>query len=266
MNESATGASAGPCATTPLGAFLAAIRAADPTLADIRAIYDPTTAKADGDFIYAYDAGAAGYDVVFKRGLGDCAAGCTENDYQYFAADSSCLPTKVGHYHAAWGTGTCLTVEGTPLWTHPTAPDPLTVCGTDDSAHDLRGGYLLSASGQRTACASNAAAAPVSRVVRLLIEQSPTALDAGFVTFSSTGDPLLDGVRLPARFQRWRFEAALPASSSTQTCPRAASITAHYDFEGYEPGSLDALEFGDETCGACKGSLSVALTAAATIQ
>jgi hypothetical protein len=102
--------------------------------------------------------------------------------------------------------------------------------------------------------------------VRLVIEQGASDLGSGFVTFSSTGDPLIDGVRLPARFQRWRFEAALPATAPAQSCPRAASITAHYDFEGYEPGSLDALEFGDDVCGVCKGSFSVGLSAGATIQ
>jgi hypothetical protein len=269
-NESATGSSAGPCAATPLGDFLAAIRVADPTLADIRAIYDPTTATSDGNFIYAYDLGAAGYDVVFKRGLGDCAAGCTENDYVYFSSSatspSSCQPVQVGHYHTAWGTGTCLTVEGTPMWTHPNPPDPLTVCGGDSSPRDVRGTYAVSAAGQRTPCTSNAVTAAVARVVKMYIEQSPADLGAGFVTFTSTGDPLVDGVRLPARFQRSRFEAALPATTNTLSCPRAASITAHYDFEGYEPGSLDALEFGDDACGACKGSLSAGLGTAAAIQ
>lgn len=265
-SEAAMGSGAGPCARTSLGDVLAAIRAADSSLADITAIYDPTTAATTGSFIYAYDAGAAGYDIVFQRGLGDCAAGCTENDYRYFSTNASCQAVAAGHYHTAWGTSTCLSVEGAPLWGHPTPPDPLMVCGADNSPRDLRGTYAVGASGQRTACAANATAGAVSRAVRLLIEQSASDLGSGFVTFSSTGDPLIDGVRLPARFQRWRFEAALPPTSSTQSCPRAASITAHYDFEGYELGSLDALEFGDDVCGACKGSLSVGLSAGATIQ
>jgi hypothetical protein len=266
-NEAATGSSAGPCSGTPLGAVLAAIRAADPTLADIQAIYDPTTAAAAASsFIYAYDVGADGYDIVFQRGLGDCAAGCTENDYQYFSTDASCQPVSKGHYHTAWGTSTCLTVDGAPQWGHPTPPDPLTVCGADSSPRDVRGAYAVGAAGQRTPCAASAIATSIARAMRLVIEQSASDLSTGFVTFSSTGDPLIDGVRLPARFQRWRFEAALPpTAAATLSCPRAASITAHYDFEGYEPGSLDALEFGDDACGACKGSLSVGLTTAAPI-
>lgn len=265
-NEAALGSGAGPCATTPLGAVLATIRTAEPSLADITAIYDPTTAATGGSFIYAYDAGVAGYDIVFQRGLGDCAAGCTENDYRYFSTNASCQAVAAGHYHTAWGTSTCLTVEGAPLWGHPTPPDPLMVCGADNSPRDLRGTYTVGAAGQRTACAANATADAFARAVRLVIEQGASDLGSGFVTFSLTGDPLIDGVRLPARFQRWRFEAALPATTPAQSCPRAASITAHYDFEGYEPGSLDALEFGDDVCGVCKGSLSVGLSAGATIQ
>src|SRR5207248_59057 len=87
-----------------------------------------TDAAAHGSFIYAYDVGVLGFDIVFKRGLGDCLAGCTENDYQYFSTTVSCQPVKVGHYHAGWGAGACLTVDGAPMWTHPASPDPLTVC------------------------------------------------------------------------------------------------------------------------------------------
>jgi hypothetical protein len=244
---------------TPLGDVLDAIRAGDSSLADIQTIYNPGTTTGDGSFIYAYDVGVLGFDIVFKRGLGDCAAGCTENDFQYFSTGAACRPTKVGHYHAAWGAGTCLTVDGTPLWAHPVPPDPLIICGEDNSPNDLRGTYAVHAQGSRTPCSAGAAASPLDTIVQLVIEQNTADLSNGFVTFASTGDPLVDGVRLPARFQRRRFDAALMASFPPDACPRATSITARYDFEGYQPGGIDALDFGDQACGACKGSMSVAL-------
>jgi hypothetical protein len=259
-SESATSSGPSPCGTTPLADVLDAIRAADPSLADIKTLYDPSTAAGDGSYIYAYDVGVLGFDIVFKRGLGDCVAGCTENDFQYFSTGASCQPAKVGHYHAAWGTGTCLTVDGAPMWAHPPPPDPITVCGEDNSPRDLRGNYAVSAQGSRTPCATGAgASSTLDATIELAIEQDPADLGSGSVTFTGTGDPLVDGVALPARFQRQRFDAAYMSSLSADACPRAASITAHYDFEGWEPGGIEALDVGGQTCGSCKGGVSVAL-------
>jgi hypothetical protein len=264
QTATATGVSA--CGSTTLGAVLDQIRADDATLADITTIYDPATATSDGSFIYAYDVGVSGFDIVFKRGLGDCPAGCTENDYQYFSTGSACKPMKVGHYHATWGTGTCLTVDGAPMWTHPLPPDPLTVCGSDNSPHDLRGTYSVHASGQRTVCAVNAAASPVDAQVQFVVEQDSKDLSSGFVTFSATGDPLVDGVRLPARFQRQRFDAALMTNPTPGTCAVKAAITARYDLEGFQPGGIESLSNGDAACGGCKGSMSVVLTGSTNIR
>jgi len=254
-------AATGPCAGKTLGSLLDAIRAANPELAAIETIYSPQSATSDGAFIYAYARSDGGFDVVFKRGLGDCLAGCTENDYQYFSTDAACHPTLVGHYHTAWGAGTCLTVSGTPLWTHPLPPDPLTVCGQDNTPRDIRGTYALHGVGQRTPCSVGAVvASSVDAVVGLVVEQSAGDLSSGFVTFTSTGDPLVDGVRLPARFQRRRFDAASMSSRPPSTCPRVSTVTARYDFEYYQPGGIDAADLGDDACSACKGSLSLALT------
>jgi hypothetical protein len=258
-NKSATASGPSPCAVTPLGDVLDAIRAADPSLADIQTLYDPTAGGGDGSFIYAYDVGVLGFDIVFKRGLGDCLAGCTENDYQYFTTGPSCRPAKVGHYHAAWGSGTCLTVDGTPMWARPLPPDPITVCGEDNSPRDVRGTYVVRAQGSRMACAPGAAPNALDAAVQLVVEQDPTDLGSGFVTFSATGDPLVDGVKLPARFQRQRFDAAYMGSFPPGACPRATSVTAHYDFEGWEPGGIEALDVAGQSCGACKGGMSVAL-------
>ena len=263
-SESVEG-SLGPCAVTTLGDVLAAIRNANPPLADILTIYNPATATTDGSFIYAYDVGVLGFDVVFKRGLGDCPAGCTENEYWYFSTDGACQPVSAGHYHAAWGTGSCLMVDGAPLWGRPTPPDPLTVCGQDNTARDLRGTYELHATGQLTRCSLNATnPSAVDVRMKLVIQQDPRDLSTGAVTFSLTGDPLVDGVALPARFQRERFDATTMSSNLPSVCPRQTAVTAHYDFEGYEPGGIEEVDVGDDSCSACKGSLSLALASGAT--
>jgi hypothetical protein len=265
-SASATASSPSPCMAKPLGAVLDEIRASDPTLDDIQTIYNPAAAGGDGSFIYAYDVGVLGFDIVFKRGSGDCLAGCTDNEYFYFSTDASCEPMALGRYHAAWGAGAqCLQVKGTPRWTHPVPPDPLIVCGVDNSPRDVSGTYAVHASGQRMACAAGASAATLDADIQFVVEQDAADPGQGSVTFFSTGDPLVDGVKLPAHFQRQRFDAAFMSSFPPEACPRAATITAHYDFEGYQPGGIEALDFGDQSCAACKGSMSVALGDSTTV-
>jgi hypothetical protein len=148
------------------------------------------------------------------------------------------------------------------MWNHPPPPDPLTVCDQDNTPQAVSGTYQLHAAGQRTPCtAPTAAAAKVATLdetVTLVIQQDATDSSTGTVTFMSTGDPLVDGVALPARFQRMRFDAE--QSTTALACAQSNSITARYDFEGYQPGGIEVNEQGDETCTPCKGSMSLTLT------
>jgi hypothetical protein len=258
---STTTPGAGPCAKATLAALLEAIRVANPTLADVKTIYNPANATSDGSFIYPYQRADGGFDVVFKRGGGDCPAGCTDNSYRYFSTNDACVPVDVGHYHATWGADNCLTVDGTAMWDHPPPPDPLTVCGQDNTAQDVRGTYILHASGQRTPCTTpEAKAVAIDTTVTLLVEQDVKDPSAGFVTFTGTGHPLVDGVRLSARFQRRRFDAALQSTGLPAKCPREQSVTSRYDFENYQPGGIEVTEVGNDACSMCKGMMSVSLT------
>jgi hypothetical protein len=249
----------GACAGISLGDVLAQIDAAQPALADIQTIYDPATAGGDGSFIYPYARPDGGFDVVFKRGLGDCPAGCTENDYLYFSTNATCTPVQVGHFHVGWGAGTCLMIDGAPMWGHPLPPDPLTVCDSDNAPAVLTGTYPLHATGQRTPCAATASkASALDETVTLVIQQDPADPSAGTVTFMGTGHALVDGVALTARFQRRRFDAE--ESMLDSSCPRGGSVTARYDFEGFQPGGIEVTELADDTCAPCKGSMSLTLT------
>ena len=152
-------------------------------------------------------------------------------------------------------------MDGAPLWNHPPAPDPLTVCGQDNAAQDVRGTYQLHATGLRMPCLATAAASSaVDATITVLVEQSGADLSTGGVTFSGTGDTLVDGVRLPAQFQRRRFNAALNSSDASSSCPRQSSVTARYDFELYQPGGIEMDRSGGDDCSTCKGSLSLMLT------
>jgi hypothetical protein len=129
-NPRATGA--GACAGKTLDDVIAAIHALEPSLADVVSIYAPAGGASGGSCIYAYVRADGGFDVVLKRGKGDCSAGCTDNEYFYFSTDEACQPEAVGHYREAWGvdSGSCLHVEGEPMWSHPPMADPLLVCGS----------------------------------------------------------------------------------------------------------------------------------------
>jgi hypothetical protein len=262
MNSNAPGS--GPCAGVTLAELLDTIRAGDPTLAGVVTVYNPTTTTGDGSFIYPYARTDGGFDIVFKRGSGDCESGCLDNAYTYFSTDAACRPVDVGHYHASWGTAgasNCLVVDGAAMWNHPPSPDPATVCGQDNAAKDVRGTYLLRATGTREACSTTAAkAASVDTMVMMLVEQDAKDLSTGFVTYTGTGHALVDGVRLPAKFQRRRFDAGLQSSNLPSSCPRETSVTSRYDFEAYQPGGIEVTQLGDDACSTCKGSMSLTLT------
>lgn len=254
------------CAGTTLGAVLAAVRAAYPELADITTIYNPARqVLGDGSFVYPYQQTGGGFAVVLKRGLGDCPSGCTENFFYYFETDAACVVAQVGRYHASWGDGTCLSVEGIPRWSHPPPPNPAVVCGADNSALDQRGTYAFAAFGQSQACVVSADKGTVNTVqvsVTVTITQDASDLSTGTVTLAGTGHPLVDGVALPARFSRQRFEANVLSSNLPSTCPREHNVAINYDFETDQPGALMVFEYGSDSCAPCKGYLNLSLTRA----
>ncbi len=119
----------GACAGTTLAAVIAAIHARWPELADVSRLHQPEPRRAgDGSAIHAFTPDG-GFALAFKRGGGDCPAGCTEHEYWYFTTDATCAAEQVGHYRAGWLSGACLTATGTPLWGLPAPPDPALVCG-----------------------------------------------------------------------------------------------------------------------------------------
>jgi hypothetical protein len=259
---SATVVGTGSCQGVSLNDVLAAIRAANPELASVQTIYGPAGTTGDGSFVYPYARADGGFDVVFKQGQGDCAAGCTENDYVYFSTDAACAPVQVGHFHASWYVGGCLQITGTPMWNHPPPPDPLTVCGQDIVLGDLTGTYQLHAVGQRTPCTLASAngsvkAGSLDEMVELTIRQTAGDPTTGTVTFTGTGHALVDGVPLPAQFQLRRFDASL--TSSDATCPSGRSVTARYDFAGDQTGGIEVIEKSN-ACSSCLGSMTLMLT------
>ncbi|MBI2391996.1 MAG: hypothetical protein HYV09_20560 [Deltaproteobacteria bacterium] len=109
-----TAKGSGVCAGRTLGQAIDAAYAAMPSLKDITVLYDPEKVMSDGSFVHAFQKPDGGFAIVFKRGGGDCPAGCTENEYWYFETDAACATKQVGHYLPTWGSG-CVNVVGAPL-------------------------------------------------------------------------------------------------------------------------------------------------------
>jgi hypothetical protein len=122
-------AGVGACAESTLSGVIAQVHAAWPQLGDVHRLYQPRAGRigGDGSAVHAF-AGPRGFALAFRRGGGDCPAGCTENEYWYFTTDERCAAAQVGHYRAGWESGTCLSTAGAPLWGVPAAPDPRLVC------------------------------------------------------------------------------------------------------------------------------------------
>jgi hypothetical protein len=258
---------AGACAGVSLQQVIAAVHQGWPALADVTELYrDDPTRIGDGSFIYAF-AHDGGFALVFKRGGGDCPAGCTENEYWYFVTDAVCAPTQVGHYGIAPGAGNCLMASGKPMWGLPRAPDPVAVCGADNTPAPVSGVYKLDGTGTRVACTEKAGAEPqmsVALALTLSVTQAAGDPAHGTVTLDGTGHPLIDGQPIPATFTRRRFTAARETSNLPATCIDQHTIQIRHDFESGLPGRLDFFEVKALGCppsqAYCKGTIGLDLT------
>lgn len=237
------------CGGTTLQQVIDAVHAAHPELADIVRIFAPG-AFPDGNFIYAF-AAPTGFRLVFVRGSGDCPSGCIEHEYWYFQTDASCTPVLVGTYHPGRGDGDggCPTY-GTPMWAVPPPPDPLSVCGADNSPRDISGSYTLCVNGISYPCDVKGASAGVPfQTVTMSVVQNAGNLAKGTVTLFGTGVQRIDGVAFDATFTRKRFSVSTAYSNLPAQCPDEYSFSLDVDFEGTSPPTM---RFGeDHAVGTC---------------
>jgi hypothetical protein len=119
-----TTAGTGACSGSALGDVLNQIRSAHAHLADYTALVGPIWMDMPR-LIFAF-AWTEGFRIVFKRGDGDCPAGCISNEYWYFGTDEACAPELVGHYSAviSGSAAQCYVVDGQPLWGFPLPRGP----------------------------------------------------------------------------------------------------------------------------------------------
>lgn len=250
-SRDATGA--GPCAGTTLGEVIDAIHDAHPELSDISEVFGSKPYQSDGSFVIAYSLPDGGFAAVFKRGGGDCPAGCTENEYWYFETGDTCSVVQSGHYHPTWQSD-CLAVDGAPMWATPWPPDPADVCGgVPPPVEDISGTYEVCANGQFVACTEKAGDEPaqsISTRLTLAVKQDPVDLSKGTVVVTGTGVQWIDGMEIEAEFEMRRFTAEKRFSKATSSCVEEWSVSVSYDFDGRKiPGEIGWFEFRDLNCG-----------------
>lgn len=257
----------GACGSKTIAQAISQVHAAHPELSDIQALFDPDTATTDGSFVYAYVTPAGGIALVFKRGGGDCPAGCTENEYWYFATDASCTPAPAGHYHPTYGDGGCVAQEGSPLWGRPGPMDPTYVCHADLSPVAMSGTYHFTSCGQASPCSTAPVPAQtVHPAITVDVAQAPADMTQGTVTVHGTGFAIVDGRPLVATFLRKRFRVEEMKDNLPSQCPEQHTLVIEYDFEGIGPRKLSLELFDTPDCAGapnvnCKGMLSLDLVA-----
>jgi hypothetical protein len=257
----------GVCDGVTLGDIIDRIHADHPELADIQALYAPDPERGgDGSFIYAFQREDGTFALVFKRGGGDCPAGCTENDYWYFDTVDQCVVKDAG-YTRRYFDGQCLPADQLPMWGIPPAAPPESICDANNDAQDVSGDYSVSMCGQATACATakdGARPMALPGLLRLHVAQDPDDLAHGTVTLNGTGDPWLDDRELPADFQRRRFHVELHADNLPAMCIEQEDVTLDYDFEGFRQGHLSFFQTATPDCtndpgDYCKGGIEADL-------
>jgi hypothetical protein len=250
----------GACSGVTLADAIAQARVLRPDLDDVTLLAaqnsDPTF---DGSRIYAFQRPDGGFDLVFKRGSGDCPAGCIYRDYFYFATNTDCEVELVGEHHSH-NPSSCIPTDQLPRWDVPPAALPNQICDADLTPQDLTGRYGLVTCGSALACAlsgdkTNEAPLPVA--LDLSITQDPSDLSQGTITLDGSGEPLLDGKTFPATFQRRSFAVYVHESNLPAMCPEEWSLSFDYDFEGLGPRHLSLTMMQTPDCAKpddyCKG-------------
>ena len=259
----------GTCADSALGTVIDAVHALHPELDDIVELYVPDPNRGgDQSYIYAFETTLdGGFALVFRRGAGDCPAGCTENDYYYFRTGEDCEPRDFGSYVPRYASG-CVEVEGFPLWDHPPPPAPSSVCGLEPRAYRLGEEYSEYACGQLTPCSGKGGDAPVEMLdleLQFTIAQDESDLGHVMLTLLNTGHPALDGRAWPAVVEdQRRVHVVDQGDNLPATCLEMHELEIVLDLEGYSGSFVHYFEVKTPDCAGnpgdiCKGGLDLDL-------
>jgi len=256
---------AGACSGKTLGDVVQAVHAAHVDLADITTLYDKANPTLDGSFIYAFAKSDGGFDLVFKRGGGDCPSGCTENEYWYFETGAGCTATQVGHLEIPGVE--CVPSDQQAMWGRPPVIPQEYYCSPMPPP-DMSGTYALSACGRREPCAlaggQGGEAQPLTTTVTMVVAQTPNDRQIGTVVLTGSNVPELDSTPIPAKFTGRSFTANLEVSNLPAKCPSQRTVSLSYDFDRYGDSVVRVYLIETPDCAQapenyCKGYLELLL-------
>lgn len=256
----------GECSNTRLDQFIARAQEARP---ELRGIDLPPSGVFGGSATAsAYLEPDGRFQVVFRRGDGDCVAGCIDNEYWYFDSGPGCAPEQVGYYSSIDdNAGNCFHESGMALWGEPHMRDPQYVCGADLKPQNLAGRYPLHARGVLQPCArSGEKLAPMSidKTITLEITQDSAQPGKGTVTLHDLGHPLLDERKLPATIVRRKVSVQGPLDAAASSCPGQSQLDLVYDFEDLAGRQLRLTQVESPDCSKpeeiCKGFVELGLS------
>lgn len=258
----------GACNSLTADQFISMAQQLRPELSDIRQL-NHVDGASPASSISAYLEPDGAFSLVFRRGDGDCLAGCINNEYWYVKADDTCAPQQAGYYKRTFKSdGNCFEESGAAMWDEPRALDPQYACGANLMPQNLVGSHQLHARGVLQACArSGETIAPMSidKAITLEVAQDAADLAKATVTLQDVGHPLLDGRKLTAEVVRRRVIVHVQESNLPSTCFKQNQLDLEYDFEGLGGRSLYLMEVDTPDCSNkpddyCKGYVELSLT------
>ena len=229
-------AGSGACASRTLGEVIQAVYALQPDLVDITAIHDATKPTLDGSFIYAFRKDDGGFALVFKRGGGDCPAGCTLNEYRYFETDDGCKVVRVGDLDLTQNSafrpirkrsGVCRRCR---LWR---TRRQRCARGLE---RNVRRSRLRHSRSLFTGCQERRNPFHATAANRDPSGSAEPGDGHGYVRNPSL--PELNATPIPATFKRRSFSATLSMSNLPSNCIDERDTSLVYDFENYGQSQL----------------------------
>lgn len=258
---------AGICTGTTAEQFIAMAQKLRPELSDIRQLNHVDTSPGASS-ISAYLEADGTFSLVFRRGDGDCFAGCINNEYWYVESDEKCAPTQVGYYKRSQRQDSnCFDESGAAMWDEPRALDPKYACEANLMPQNVAGSHELRARGVLQGCArSGETIAPMSidKIIKLDVEQDASQLAKATVTLHDVGHPLLDERKLTAEVVRRRVVVHLQESNLPNKCIKQNQVDLEYDFEALGGRSLYLMQVDTPDCDNkpddyCKGYVELSL-------
>lgn len=253
------------CSSTSIEQFIARAQQLRPELADIRELAHVDSSPGMTS-ISAYLEADFTLTLVFRRGDGDCAAGCIDNEYWYFKSDDACAPRQAGYYKRADDPNrNCYVESGAPLWNEPRPLDPKLSCGANLTPQDVSGSHQLRARGVVQACArSGESIAPMSidELIKLDVMQDSAQPSHATITLHGVGHALLDDRKLNADVVRRQLSVHV-SDNQPGNCIKQSQLDLSYDFEGLAERRLFLMQVDTPDCSQpndyCKGYVELSL-------